>query len=600
MNTYALKRINKLIGQKEPAILLIGGKWGGGKTYAFWQALKQYAPFGKKSKYSYISLIGVANMDELGIKLFENTNSVKSLDDVDTGDFTKAALVWLNSHWRWLSTKLLQAPFVSKFIGEFYVRNLSDSGVKGNIVCIDDIERRQASLTVLEILRYAAELRDNKRCKVVLIYNDHDEKDGGIPWSKNEFEKLVDQHVSFDPTPEQCFKIAIQSYDVFTATEVNLLKMALVRAGIANIRVVIRIIELAEQVVVYKSGISERVLRRIFKHIVEKCAIKYMPAEHNQMFNIGKTVKRRINARVVNNLKAAGVGETGRISDNNHELYELFTFSPVDADPELMSNLSFYIEKSVEGGYFSSDAIKEILKEEEAKESNSEARASFDQAWDMFNSGFGEDSVEFLNLISEAFKGSCYAITAQELSLTVEVLTNMNRADLAERIIVDYVNNSSMTLETMDARVLGNNLVRKEVRTAFEKRFRSLVSQDTGYLLKLVSDKKPIFLANLDIIANIGQAKLEEIFLTLSGDKLRQAIYNCLSLENIDGMIVRDFDGVSGKMHDTERQTHETLMKLFIETSLVLQNIAQDSLNCERLRAMGIEFKDSQLALAVD
>src|SRR5579859_1160377 len=235
----------RFLSSSEPEVVCLSGHWGVGKTFAWNKFLKeaQKANSIKLKRYAYVSLFGVNSLEEFKYSIFENT--VKS-SDVDI----KPSLETLQSNTtavaKRFSRKALgviqQLPFVKNYVG-----NISPAwflSVSETIVCVDDIERIGAGLRIQDVLGLASQLKELKRCKVVLILNDE-----ALDAEKSEdfrryFEKVIDTHLRFAPTPEESARIAL---DVAHETG-KLIGECCVKLRIANIRLIKKIERSVEKI----------------------------------------------------------------------------------------------------------------------------------------------------------------------------------------------------------------------------------------------------------------------------------------------------------------------------------------------------------------
>lgn len=74
--------------------------------------------------------------------------------------------------------------------------------VNKTIVCVDDIERRGANLSAREVLGLVSFLKEQRNCKVILIWNDDAEDKERAEFEKYH-EKVVDRSLNFEPTPNR-------------------------------------------------------------------------------------------------------------------------------------------------------------------------------------------------------------------------------------------------------------------------------------------------------------------------------------------------------------------------------------------------------------
>ena len=73
----------------------------------------------------------------------------------------------------------------------------------------DDLERKEDSVTPSALLGFITNLRDERRCKVVLLYNESKTNENkAFSAAIAEYrEKVIDHEVLLNPTVPQCFKI---------------------------------------------------------------------------------------------------------------------------------------------------------------------------------------------------------------------------------------------------------------------------------------------------------------------------------------------------------------------------------------------------------
>src|SRR3989344_9430678 len=190
------EEIKRFLISSEPEVLCIKGKWGVGKTFTWNRYLDEATRDGKVglSNYSYVSLFGQNSLEELKYTMVENMVSQQS-----------------TQNWKSIFGK---GTKITKYIPARYKDILPDksilfSVVKNQIVCIDDLDRAGENISVKNVLGLASFLKEQRKCKVILILNDEvlTEK------SKNEFnlhlEKVIDVEMNFEPTPSEAVEIAI-------------------------------------------------------------------------------------------------------------------------------------------------------------------------------------------------------------------------------------------------------------------------------------------------------------------------------------------------------------------------------------------------------
>lgn len=204
------------LNHSEKNVLSIKGKWGVGKTFYWNNLIAENADVVSKSNYSYVSLFGLNDLKELQSNVFYNALPLSMGKN--------------NSNFKTNAKKLTKAaksiPQISKYAEA--VSALERSMVNDYLICIDDLERKNMSLSLSIILGYISNLTENCNCKVVLIFNDDTlSKDDKIELDKYR-EKVVDIELEYSPTSMDNIDVVFNSHplkelviNTFSSTDVN-------------------------------------------------------------------------------------------------------------------------------------------------------------------------------------------------------------------------------------------------------------------------------------------------------------------------------------------------------------------------------------------
>ncbi|MGO4621310.1 hypothetical protein AB4Z34_29290 [Ensifer sp. 2YAB10] len=231
---------------KDPEVLCIRGKWGVGKTYAWKKYLVDAADKKKLGldNYSYVSLFGLNSLEDLRYSIFENTvtaDKLKTGPDLDTLgtllDKGKNASRKARTMMELLSSVLKMPGVANTILKSAFLL------VRNQIICIDDLERAGKGLEARDVLGLVSFLKEERKCKVVLLLNDKELSDK-VEFDK-QLEKVADVTLAFDLSPEEAVRIALSQDDPVA----ELLRPQIVRLGITNIRVIKKIERLANRLV---------------------------------------------------------------------------------------------------------------------------------------------------------------------------------------------------------------------------------------------------------------------------------------------------------------------------------------------------------------
>lgn len=206
-----------LIKKNEEVVISISGEWGIGKTYFWNNFIKDYKE--KELKYkqiAYVSLFGINSLNDIRTSiLLQVSPTKKKLSWVDKNIITPLKNVKSS-----LKLDDLSMSFGFDALGSIFTL-LTSGDFENVIVCFDDFERISSNVNLKDVLGLISELKEQKKCKVVMILN---EKELGKltdiekkPYSEIFSlykEKIIDYDFVFEPRVEENVKIAIEKQNI--------------------------------------------------------------------------------------------------------------------------------------------------------------------------------------------------------------------------------------------------------------------------------------------------------------------------------------------------------------------------------------------------
>jgi hypothetical protein len=240
--------IRAFLRTSTPQVLCIRGKWGVGKTF-IWNDVFTQAKADRAvalPHYCYVSLFGLQSIDEVRQSIFENripTNKIKIEPTFESMKRNVKHLTGLAAQQASRISSHAKMPYLDKYIANFSggFRQIVSLAVGDTIICFDDFERKK--LSAKDLLGLISQLREQRRCKAVIILNE----DALSPDEKTEFrryfEKVVDIPIEFSPTPAECADIVLKG-DEMPNPQIRQNAIAL---GISNIRIVSRVKDVAQE-----------------------------------------------------------------------------------------------------------------------------------------------------------------------------------------------------------------------------------------------------------------------------------------------------------------------------------------------------------------
>lgn len=179
-------------------VVILKGPWGIGKSHHWDEMLKKHKKhFQSVSHYSYVSLFGVTSVEELKLAI---STGMKPLSDSGPG-WLATCFGWFVTLIGWMGDLRFKAMVVDsgdslKTLHKFIQFNR----IKGCLICLDDFERREPSLTPSAILGLISSLKERKECKIVLVFNEDRFGGDGEDRFQEYREKVVDQELAYNPT----------------------------------------------------------------------------------------------------------------------------------------------------------------------------------------------------------------------------------------------------------------------------------------------------------------------------------------------------------------------------------------------------------------
>lgn len=251
------RRLDRLLERPEGRIVLLTGAWGVGKTYQWRSALERYkkkSPAEVRDGISYVSLFGLASLEDLRRRIAEEAiAAIRLPGSAETVGDQVSARGWKVSPWQIL--KVLPAlPLLSKL--DQLASDLLFNSVRDAVVCLDDLER-QRHLRLSDVLGMASFLKEERNCRVLLLTNPEKLQHEGAEDLDRFLEKVVDEKLTLEPTPEESATIAVG--DVRSPGTTILLER-LAALAVTNVRVIRKLNTLATELELVLRGQHHKVL----------------------------------------------------------------------------------------------------------------------------------------------------------------------------------------------------------------------------------------------------------------------------------------------------------------------------------------------------
>lgn len=194
-NTLKNKVVNLLkqysLSNGSTIAIAIDGEWGIGKSYMYHKTIKEKIKEELNITPIYTSVFGKRDENEIIKDLVSQFLTIENKNADSIRNFIEGTFK--------LFGKNTDMDLVFKFFKKEHMKN--------TIVCIDDFERLSDKIPVQDVLGLISELKENKGCHVILLYNRSKINTNSQEQFNNYIEKIVD--VTYNYTPNPCDQLEL-------------------------------------------------------------------------------------------------------------------------------------------------------------------------------------------------------------------------------------------------------------------------------------------------------------------------------------------------------------------------------------------------------
>lgn len=412
----------RFIAEPQPGVLAIRGHWGVGKTYFWRETIKKSAETKAfTGLYAYVSLFGVGDLHELKEAI---VSSYADPENPQPGQFART--------WR-ESKRLLQHPVLKQVVP--LSPAFAFPWVRDTLVCFDDIERRGSGLEINHVFGLVSLLREERGCKIVLIFNDAFLEGSGAGDFRRAREKLFDLELEFSPSVDEAF-----SYGFKTQTPLRGEILSRCRdLGIKNIRTIQRIerywMALQGSIVGCEQAIKSQLVHSLVLFVWSRNegSDGAPPLEFIRTRTIEASVKE--------------FEENEAVSADERKwrgVISQYGFRYLD---ELDHELLQYVEQG-----YATPKLQAVLAEFNNKTRHSQERDAYFKIWEMFTGSFNDNEDQFVRELERGIRASLEWLPLHNLSEAAVILRKLNREGLADELIDEYfeVNRGRIAFASLD------------------------------------------------------------------------------------------------------------------------------------------------------
>ncbi len=552
-------QISQFVGSKNPEVMAIKGGWGVGKTFTWNKFLLEAQKENRISldKYSYISLFGINSLEAFKFSIFENVVNRELIGtEASIETFKTNASNLLETTGRKWFGKVIGTTMLKGF--NPLIESLSFLSLNNTLICIDDLERKGKNLSIKDVLGLISLLKEQKKCKVVILLNDGD--DDLEEYSKYR-EKVIDCELKFHLKTQECTSIAFIKGDL----DYDKLSNFCNKLDIRNIRVLKKIERLFELSIPLLKPYEEEITHQVIHGLTLYSWCHYC-SNDKSIPSLDYVLKRGYDIY--------GIGDDKDETDEEKN-WKLILH---EYDYQATDDFDLIIAEAVKSGYFIETDFRR-----EAEKKNKEVIAfktegSFTQAWRLYHDSFDDNSDAVVNGIHKSFKDSLQHITLTNLNGTVTLFRELGHDDKATEIINLYMEKriKETDLFNLEENDTFGDVRDSEIVDKFNEFYKeSVISENVKQVLDRISGKGGWDTSDEIVLANTTVDEYFNLFKNEKGRHLSSYIKACLKF---------------GKFgNSTEQQ------KLIASNATkALQRIALESeINKRRVRKFGIKVNDA-------
>lgn len=427
------------------------------------------------------------------------------------------------------------------------------------IVCVDDLERRGEGLSAREVLGLVSALKEQKQCKIVLIWND-DAADKDKAEFQKYHEKVVDASIRFSPTAQECVEIALAGDSEVIAQ----LKENCLMFGISNIRLIKRIERASNEIADLLKEFDKQVLKQAVQTITLLAWSIYAPENAPSL----EFLKKR------RSMEAFADKKNGKVSEKEgawNALLDASHFSRMD-------EFDFVLLDGVRDGFFDPIRVRKEGAKLQAQIVASKKENSFRAAWAKYHDSFDNNQEDVLDALKTSLSQGVEHVTPGNLNGTVMLFKALGRTDEAKVLIEEYVSKRGDCRELFDLRnfVFGEDVTDPDVIKAFNDKCATFTTKRSvaEILVQIarVNGWNPEDLTDLSALPVEGYV---EMFKRFRGSDLRKVINASLQFGN--------FANATPEMTEISRRAREALCRIGLESPI----------NARRVKAYGVDVDAS-------
>ncbi len=513
-----------------PQTFLLTGSWGVGKTHLWRQVLADAKAANRcaREKYAYCSLFGLESIALVRDRIFSaltditgnrateadsvervvrNFSSVNDALVPEGQSKSKLATIWngLTSRWKKVPEWAVRFPALSSY--EPLVRAATFAFVKDAIICIDDLERKSTSLVFRDILGFVSSLREERRCKVIVIANEDMLNDEERKTLQELREKVFDLVVTFDPPNDYAQEIAIPADAQFRDEWIKRTNYV----NLTNIRILRRIFSLSLQLTSLLEGAPEEMRRSCIASLVLIGACHFQPSADLPPMNL---------------MFLPGGGAYSSKADAK-ELRKKWAEFLMGYGWNSADELDHTLLQFIESGCIHEKNLRQCVQLSKRLHEEGKRREALGKPWDLFWGSFADDEGSVVKSFLDTHYEHSLFLSPMNLDGAVRLLRELGYSEDADKLIAHYIDSRKGDRDALDLREYA---FWREIRdaplvAAFDAAFNAVpVAKDLAEVLLRMGKTHGWNISDSVFMRTVTVDQFEKVFREVKGEDLNTVI----------------------------------------------------------------------------
>lgn len=550
--------IRHFLSSNDSEVLVVAGKWGVGKTFAWKRFLKEASQEETVAydKYSYVSLFGLESLNDLKDAIFQNAVPTNAIDTAPNFATLEGAIETIKANWRQGGWFIRMFPKAESYAA--FIIRLGFFALKRQIICIDDLDRKSKLLEMRDILGLVSHLKEEKTCKVALLLNDEkfesDEQE-----FRNQLEKVADTFVRFEPTPFEASEIGLDG----TLTFHEALRANCISLKIVNIRTIKKLEKIVGRLSAELAEFDSRVLKQAIHSVaLFECAKLHPDATPSLEF-----------IRAYNPWE--GILHADGAEPPNQEwrsILEEYGLTQIDEFDEVLL-------QGVQCGHFDHAKLIAGAKVLAERLHLQDEDNSFSEAWRLYHDSFDDNAEEVMKALSEAVTQTPRVVTPTNLSGTVTLLKDLQWLGDINGLMQAYIAGrpNETDIWNLDEAMFGGDVKDPDVRKAFSEKCAVVPEQrDAKSLLIELGKRNGYNPIDIQFLASFDVDWFYKLFKELKGVELSRAVRGALWFQGAEN---------NEHMSTLVERAEEALRKIGSESLINRRRVIQHGVSMDDAQA---------------